>query len=962
MRKSSSRRAAFFATTALLLLDGRAASAAAQPSGLIDTLLFGAGVAPPPALPKADRLGAMLLGASASGPEAPAPRLIAASDQALPPERPARQPSPAFPAPDPATLLLLLVQLDDLTLSDGLAAYGAPEDPLLPVGELSRLLELDIDVSPTDGRITGSLGEARRALVIDLATNTARIGPVSVTLAPGDVAVEPNDIYVRASVLMKLLPLRLAIDPAGLQMRITALELLPIQGRLQRLARLRQGAGGQAGAPVMRTREPYHLFRPPSVDVAIGVGAQTQSPNYPTRYDIRLGGDLLYSGLQAYIGSDDEGRASTTRVLLERRSLDGNLLGPLHARVVGLGDVFTPSLPIGPRSLGGRGIQFSTVPLDQTTVFNRVDLRGELPLGSDVEIYVNDVLQGAQSQASRGQYEFLNVPLSQGVNVVRIVTYGPRGQRSEETRIINAGGGLLHPGEATLDFAAVEQDEALIRVGDFDPLAGDPAFGKRRVVASFNYGISQFLTGSLGGALYTDHLGVERQLGIAGLRTSIAGFATEVNVAGDDKGGGGADISVAGRVLGVNALLRHAEYRGGLLDENNAEADVDRPVSQRTELTLDDNLAFGARIVPLSLRVLRDRYDDGGSAWISQMRGSASYGPVLYSTGLEYDRITTRNGRTTDRSRAFLAASTFRKYQWQVRSQLDFDLAPDARLSDLTVTLDRELSNRWSLRFGATQRIDDPQGLELIVGSTTRTKIGDLTLTGQYDTHDNSWRLAAQVNFGIGYNPAHGYELTRQGPGSGGSVLFHAFVDSNGNGRYDPGERPVSGVSVEGGDLKVHTGPDGRAYVSGFGAAPTARVLVGLSEIDNPAVKSPPLTVEFTPRPGGITDIEYPLLPTGDVMVNLKLRRPDGQSVGLSATRLKMVDAKGQAFEGVTEFDGSVNFQDLPAGTYTLQLDAEQAQRLRMRLLSAITVTIKPDGSLNPDVTAEVAFAPRAEP
>ena len=57
----------------------------------------------------------------------------------------------------------------------------------------------------------------------------------------------------------------------------------------------------------------------------------------------------------------------------------------------------------------------------------------------------NDVLQGTQSTADRGQYEFLAVPLTQGVNVIRIVTYGPRGQRSEETRIINAG----HPRQTT---------------------------------------------------------------------------------------------------------------------------------------------------------------------------------------------------------------------------------------------------------------------------------------------------------------------------------------------------------------------------------------------------------------------------------------------------------------------------------------------------------------------------------
>ena len=988
MPSSISRRAGPLATTAFLLLPS-AAAAQARVSALIESVMLGA----PPL--RCDPFGDVMLGArqtlvapSSMPPAAPvrpvlvrvaypgaAPRLAASlaatdtlgrlllAEAAVQPSLP-RAPSPAprrdFPAPDKDSLLLLMVQLDDLTLTDGMAAYGEPQDPLLPLGELARLLELDIDVSPSEGRVTGRIGEARRPLLIDLPAGIARIGPVGVPLAPGDVVVDPAEMYVRASLLMKLLPLRLEINSRALSMKITALELLPIQGRLQRLARLRQAASGPKRPEVMRVEEPYRLVTPPSFDVALNFGAESQAPRAPFRYDVRMGGDLAYMGLQAYVGSDDEGRATTSRILLERRSVEGDLLGPLHARDVGLGDVFTPSLAIGPRSFPGRGFAVSSTPLDQTVVFNHVDLRGELPLGWDVEIYVNDVLQGAQTQAVRGQYEFLNVPLTQGLNVVRIVRYGPHGERQDETRIINASGGLLRPGQFTFDFAAVEQDEPLVRFAGVDPLAADPAFGRRRIVGDVSYGLTQFLTATAGGAIYTDHLGVERQLGTAGLRASIAGFATQVDLAADNQGGGGADVSVAGRLAGVNAVLRHAEYRGGLLDENNAEAEIDRPVRRRTELTLDDNLAFGARVVPLSLRVVRDAYADGGSAWITQVRGSASEGPVLVSTGLQYDRLTDRLGRIDDRLRGFVSGSTFRAYQWQVRGTIDYDAIPGLKLADISVTADRDITNRWALRFGATQRFDDPKGLELIAGSTTRTKFGDVALTAQYDTKGNAWRLGVQLNFGVGYNPAkRNYELTRYGPGSGGSVEFHAFVDANGNGVYDPGERPAAGLLLEGGDQqRVRTGADGRAYMTGFGSGPTARVLVNLSELENPQVKAPPSVVEFTPRPGGVAQIEYPLRPTGEVMVNLKLRRQDGQMLGLSAARIRLVDAKGQAVEGVTEFDGSVNFPDLPAGTYSVELDPDQARRLRMRMAAPVSVLIKPDGSATPDANVVVEFAP----
>jgi len=143
--------------------------------------------------------------------------------------------------------------------------------------------------------------------------------------------------------------------------------------------------------------------------------------------------------------------------------------------------------------------------------------------------------------------------------------------------------------------------------------------------------------------------------------------------------------------------------------------------------------------------------------------------------------------------------------------------------------------------------------------------------------------------------------------------------------------------------------------------APPARLLVNIAEIDNQQVRAPPTVVEFSPRPGGVTTIEYPLRPTGEVMVNVKLRRPGQAPVGLSATRIRLVDERGVAIEGVTEFDGSVNFQEVPAGTYSIELDRDQASRLRMRLTAPLSVTIRPDGSINPDVAAEVLFEPRAD-
>lgn len=197
--------------------------------------------------------------------------------------------------------------------------------------------------------------------------------------------------------------------------------------------------------------------------------------------------------------------------------------------------------------------------------------------------------------------------------------------------------------------------------------------------------------------------------------------------------------------------------------------------------------------------------------------------------------------------------------------------------------------------------------------------------------------------------------MTRPGPATGGSAVFQAFVDDDGDGVFDPEERPVADAALEGGERKVATGPTGRAFATGLGAAATSRLQVGLDKLDDPFLMPPPQMIEFAPRPGLLMNIQYPLVPTGEVMARVVVRRPDGRTVGVSALRIRLV-ADGQApLEGATEFDGSVLFQQLRPGRYALELDPDQASRLGMRLRHAVEFVVEPGGGPVADLVAEVS-------
>jgi hypothetical protein len=889
----------------------------------------------------------------------------AAAEAAEPPARTpaeaAQSQTSASPVIDPATLLLFSVEIDDLTLTDGMTAYDMPDDPLLPVGELTRLLEMDVEVAPAERRIIGRLGEARRSLVVDLASGTAKDGPRNIPLAASDVAVTDTEIYVRASALQKLLNLQLQVDPENLALKVVPNELLPIQGRMQRLARKRDSLQNfQQKDELLRVETPYRLFSLPALDVALGAGVENSENRLPLRYDVRIGADLLYTGFQGYLGSDETGRPATARFSFDRRSVEGRLLGPLRARTLSVGDVYAPGLTLGPRSVGGRGMFISTVPLDQTNIFNRIDLRGELPLGYDVELYVNDILRSGQNTPAKGRYEFLNVPLSQGINVVRVVTYGPRGERSEDTRIINVGGGLLRRGEATFELGVVQQDEVLLNLEqDQAGQVINPGKGGLRAVGTVNYGLTSTLTLS-GSAAYLPYGAAgDRQLYLLGARTSLLGWATQVDLAYDSDGASAVGVGLAGTLLGVSTVLRHVEVQKGLLDENGPGVDLARPMVRRTEMTLDGNVSLGGKIVPLSLRGQRNEYQDGQIDLAASARASTTAASFLLSAGLEYQRSSGRL-TTTEQLNGYFAGSTFRGYKWQIRSTVDFEILPEVRARTLAITADRDISEAVSLRFGLGKPLDDLEGFNLTAASIFKLRFADLSINGDYNNADQSWRLGAQLNFGLNYNPiARRYQVTRPGPGSGGSLLFEAFLDKNGNGVFDGDDTPVPNVTLEGAEAKIRTGPDGRAFVTGVGAGPTSRLLVGLDEVENTSVQTPPSTIQFSPRAGSFTTVRYPMKPTGEVLVRINLRRPDGSLVGLSAAQVRLVGSNGFSTEASTEFDGSASFQNLPIGDYRLELDPDQAQRLRMTLVEPPTIHIDAEGGFAPDVDAEVKFAPR---
>lgn len=868
----------------------------------------------------------------------------------------------------PDDLLLLEVAAQGHPLTEALPAYAAPAGVYLPLGELARLLELAIRVDPGRARADGWVLREDRAFHLDLAAASAEVSARRVPLSSRDAVLAQGEIYIRAELMEQLLPVRLKADVRSLALEVEATEPLPFQDRMVREARRQRLDAGRPAADPAQTfvATPYALFSPPAIDLL--VSAQHDSAGLRSRYDLRAAGDLAYVGLQAFVAGEEGGRPTQARILLERKDPDRRAaLVPGLSRI-SLGDTYTPSLPLGARAAGGRGLAFTTEDFLEIGAFDRIDLRGELETGWEVELYVDDVLRASQKAADAGQYEFTDVPLVVGPNVLRLVFYGPQGERREEQRRLHVAGGGVRQGELLIKAGVVEQGVPVLDLRPSDDPApeGDlldeaaldapaPLGGARglRAVGQIAYGLTPGAAVSAGFAHFRDLDETRVSQAVFGANASIAGFATQLNLAGDDAGGSAASLGVAGRVGRLAVAARHAEFAGGFLDEGaRGYAAAVTPPRRASSVSLDSVLDIGARSLPIGVRVTREKLADGDAQLRATGRASTSVGRILVSGTVRYDHERSA-GREDGRFAAGITASGLIDERWRVRATAVWD-----RDALATVTLDRRWGRGHALRLGLAQRWGDHGATTLQLSHVWRLRTFDVSVFGGYTSADGETRLGLQFSTGLVFD-AGAYRMVGPGAAAGGAMSVHAFVDSDGDGRWRPGEAPAAGLGVEGARRPVSTDAEGRALVTGLGDGARASIRMDTSAIDDPFLAPPPARLVIVPRPGRVAVAAFPLQQTGEVEITVALLRDGEPAQPLSAVRLQLVGAGGEvAAEGRTEFDGALVVSGLRPGDYRLRVDPQQAASLGLVLQPRAPITVPPGGGFVGQVAAEVRLGP----
>jgi hypothetical protein len=830
-------------------------------------------------------------------------------------------------------LLLLEVRLDGSLLADSLTAYEVGNDVLLPLGEMARLLTIGITLDTSSRSAAGFVLRGDQPFRLEMGANSVTLPGQSEAVDPTQLRWLDNDIYVPSRLLQRWWPIDLEFSLSALSLQVLPRETLPIQARLAResdAARLRSRGGAYQDPGFPRAQPDYRLVDVPFIDQTLGLQTSRDSTGQirtDMTYNAFITGDLLGMEASMFVtGSQSQGSQSTNpqaRLTLSRHDPDANLLGPLRARTVALGNVALPALNNVVRAVGGgNGLVVSNRPLNQPSSYGLHTLRGDLPPGWDVTLYFNDALIGFQQSRPDGLYQFADQPLVFGNNEFRLVFNGPLGQ----TRI---------------EREAFLLDDTLTKPGNFYYTAGGQRGddGSDRQNFQADFGLADNVAATAGLVSIDLGLGTEaRHYSNVGLRASALGMLMSADHVSATGGGSLTEVGVRTGLGHFSVDLTHTQLSNFSSDFFVASSDT---LKQRTRARLTGRMLFSNGLVlPVGLDVFREVTASGGRSLNAQGRVSLNLQNTNYTNALN---LQTYDGQRTTSG----ALQVYRRMAGVgLSSQLAYTLEPDSRLSSVAIMADKNLTQASRVSLGLMQSMT-PSVATVSAGYNRSFGSFGMGVNARYSSNGEVG-IGVQLFMAIGRDPRSGnWARNWQPMAAAGAVSARAFVDANMNGLFDIDEEPVEGAGfiLNGGSRHpVRTNADGVAYMSHMTPRQFADVAIDTGTLEDPQWQAATPGVRVLPRPGKVVLVDFPVVMTSEIDGTVYLEE-DGKTRGIGNALLELVNERGEVV--TTQRSAADGYYIVPAvkpGRYTLRLAAEQLRSLGLVANQSQPINMKADG------------------
>ncbi|MDR1684362.1 MAG: OmpA family protein, partial [Elusimicrobiota bacterium] len=657
----------------------------------------------------------------------------------------------------------------------------------------------------------------------------------------------------------------------------------------------------------------------PVVDLRFGANMNSRGPqdgaarqtSYSESYGVNIA--ALAAGLDAnlylfgtsYNDFDPSLRFKVGRTFLRDKYKFPNLTTFEAGDITGTGSsFFTPGG-------SGRGVSLTSFKNYVVSADKLISISGALQDGWDVELYLNDQLLGFRQPSVMGRFEFDNVPVNYGLNVFKLVFYGPYGEIRTEERRYYSGTSPVKKGEFGYSAKAYQPNRYLLeRDTDFVSQSSVPVVD----LMGF-YGVNDYFTAMAGftGAQDAQDNLKPRRFAMAGGQFLFKGASLQYNLESDVESGS----------LGHHAEAQGNVYIGDVFARYEHYGDINSPIAYRGGAYLKE--LFEGRLsgtfsalfnTPYYINYTTETDHFGHGQNSVSVRLSRNFLRFLHLSLEDFWQGASyfQGGATNDA--ALLLQAGFGRLG--IYAGASYRTHPDNYLSEVTARLDY----RWDRRtyFSAEYRRGQRYAMSRLGEDTLSLRgsrifnFGGISADLSFSTHKN---ISASVTYNISFGPAANagaFSDAKTRLSDYGSVALSA-VDEAGA----PVEHVV--ISVTGAEKVARTDSEGQAVVTDI--APYEKVIVNLdlSEIEDSALFPLSDNYRYILRPGTVRNIALPLARKGALEGLIKHDFDDNYLLGYE---IAIYDGQGNILhQTFSDSFGMFILDNLPFGVYAVDISKD---------------------------------------
>lgn len=325
----------------------------------------------------------------------------------------------------------------------------------LPIQELFRILYVNVNLDTRSNSVSGFYIQPNRRYVLDFQRYQARVGNRTYPMPADEFIVGELDTYLSLGAFKDLFGLEFSADYSNLILKLVANEKLPIVIRYERERarnRVPRHVTPTAQFPLTMPRN-RQLWSGYFLDYNFSQQVE-QFQNKGTDATFSFGNETLFGDVQGTYRLNRNAQGAMLSTLNATRYRYMFAENPYITQILA-GQVSSPTQNIGSYT----GIRISNQTLYQNRVFDEYIVDDVTFPDSEVEVFVNNRLIDVVRVDETGRYR-IAVPITYGVNDVKLSIFGPNGEILESERRIDIPYTLIPKGEYRYELGGGTSDQA----------------------------------------------------------------------------------------------------------------------------------------------------------------------------------------------------------------------------------------------------------------------------------------------------------------------------------------------------------------------------------------------------------------------------------------------------------------------------------------------------------------------